>query len=236
MNTGNTRDTADDVDSCGMAASNDLPWPLNTKLLPEEADTRQHVREISSSDNIPAKSKLCQARFNYRDNVKVLQWQGPRGGNALIEIVRQAYGVEDYKLIYLTDGRSPDVLDVDAPLSEGVEYQVRVEPEDGGVLNLMPCIVNMCTFGYATGGKGDRNFGDIRGESFDNQTPTVAWSNAASAEVVDTRCWLLSVEEGALAAPVLVFVMSFANCALWRGRLERVCRKRIRGGTSETTQ
>eukprot|EP00286_Rhodomonas_abbreviata_P026953 CAMPEP_0181298440 /NCGR_PEP_ID=MMETSP1101-20121128/5782_1 /TAXON_ID=46948 /ORGANISM="Rhodomonas abbreviata, Strain Caron Lab Isolate" /LENGTH=161 /DNA_ID=CAMNT_0023403459 /DNA_START=72 /DNA_END=557 /DNA_ORIENTATION=+ len=147
-----TREPADNVEPCGLTTQGDLPWPLSAKLLPDE-EKADHVRSGPVDKHgpiIPAgKTRLCQARFNYKGNIKPLQWQGPRGGNALIDIVRNAYGVDESKLIYLTDGRSNDVLDVDAPLSEAIEYHVRVEPEDSTGFNIVPCLVNLCTFNYA---------------------------------------------------------------------------------------
>mmetsp|Transcript_3391 Transcript_3391/g.8595 ORF Transcript_3391/g.8595 Transcript_3391/m.8595 type:complete len:159 (-) Transcript_3391:7-483(-) len=132
-----------------------LPWPLSLKLMPDDIDAGTHhardgtkaPRPMTSSSG---KTKLCQAWFKYREHSKELQWQGPEGGNDLIRQVRGAFDLSDDKLVYLIDPRTRDVVDIDSELSENVDYEVRIEPEDPGpLLNIVPCLLNLCTFRYA---------------------------------------------------------------------------------------
>jgi hypothetical protein len=78
-----------------------------------------------------------------------IRWQGPEGGEALLQIVRSAYFVPEHKLVYLRNAATGEILDVDLPLSEDTQFEVRVEPEETGDFNIVPCMVNMCMFSYA---------------------------------------------------------------------------------------
>ena len=132
-----------------MPSSGDLPWPFSLKMLPDDEGRRDVSQGQAPSD--PAKKRLCQAYFTYKGQRKILQWQGPAGGESLLQIVRTAFNVAEHKLVYLRNLDTQDILDVDLPMSENREYVVRVEPEDTGDFNIVPCMVNLCTFNYAAG-------------------------------------------------------------------------------------
>mmetsp|Transcript_25090 Transcript_25090/g.63343 ORF Transcript_25090/g.63343 Transcript_25090/m.63343 type:complete len:156 (+) Transcript_25090:25-492(+) len=145
----------------GQETPGDLPWPLSLKLLPDE-DTRQQEDEVEKADRQRALAaaaaqgkgvRLCQAWFNYKGERKMLQWAGPKGGTRLLDTIRSTFRVGEEKLIYLSVASSRDIIDIDSALPETFEYQVRVEPEDSGPLNIVPCLINICTFNYASNGQ-----------------------------------------------------------------------------------